>query len=501
MARKKITDLDDGGVLAAGDYILIARDGANYKMDGAQIANTVSNVANNAASLAAVSTTVATHATDLTGVKNRLDTVEAASGDVANISNTLTTITGRVTTLESNAANTATTLANAVSRITTLESGGVSGGGATNGSLKHRYWRFVCLNSNNTAQNQRYFAIAEVEMRTQPGGNDLCVGGTAIARTAYTNNPAANAFDDLLTTQYETGGDTTHQTSTQASVGNWIGYDFGTPIAINVLTLKNNSNLSGERIISGMFQYSDDGTLYQDAWAVSNVDTANNAITTSINPNYTTTSAEASGLIPTKPPTLTTFPTIINHASGGMDYYADASLFSMWRTDGGNTTSGTSRIGARFKSISGSSWSATMTLKQPYIGVVGNTLRVGLMARESSTGKMASYVWGYSTSGNPLLTASQYSDTEATSGNTTLLMGGFDIRHSGDITIRMSYSNASSVNMTYLASANYGRTWIQIGQGSATLTPDQIGICLITVGPMAAPRCAIDVMYYSDPDV
>lgn len=41
MARKTISQLDDGGLFTAGDQILIARSGENYKIDGAQIAETV----------------------------------------------------------------------------------------------------------------------------------------------------------------------------------------------------------------------------------------------------------------------------------------------------------------------------------------------------------------------------------------------------------------------------------------------------------------------------
>ena len=46
MVLKKLSELDDGGLITAGDQILIARSGQNYKIDGAQIANTVAKVAN-----------------------------------------------------------------------------------------------------------------------------------------------------------------------------------------------------------------------------------------------------------------------------------------------------------------------------------------------------------------------------------------------------------------------------------------------------------------------
>lgn len=46
MALKKLSELDDGGLITAGDQLLIARSGENYKIDGAQIANTNTTVAN-----------------------------------------------------------------------------------------------------------------------------------------------------------------------------------------------------------------------------------------------------------------------------------------------------------------------------------------------------------------------------------------------------------------------------------------------------------------------
>ncbi|GAA0247259.1 hypothetical protein LNAOJCKE_0407 [Methylorubrum aminovorans] len=44
MALKKLSELDDGGLITAGDQLLIARSGENYKIDGAQIAETVTRV-------------------------------------------------------------------------------------------------------------------------------------------------------------------------------------------------------------------------------------------------------------------------------------------------------------------------------------------------------------------------------------------------------------------------------------------------------------------------
>lgn len=76
----------------------------------------------------------------------------------------------------------------------------------------HRYWRILIL-FNNAA----FKSVNELEMRTAPGGSNVCTGGTASADGNFPGFPASKAFD----------GDTANPGWQHDSNWPWLRYDFG----------------------------------------------------------------------------------------------------------------------------------------------------------------------------------------------------------------------------------------------------------------------------------
>lgn len=96
-----------------------------------------------------------------------------------------------------------------------------------------RYWRIFMLNNNGDAN---YLCVAEVELRTSPGGTDLAVPTTPVTASSFYNvsgttyppsnvvNGGLNLSDAWLSTQ----GQTTSQ---------WLLFDLSTPLAIKEVVI------------------------------------------------------------------------------------------------------------------------------------------------------------------------------------------------------------------------------------------------------------------------
>lgn len=108
----------------------------------------------------------------------------------------------------------------------------------------HRYWRVLlsAVNGNSRA------AVVELQMRGSVGGANLCSGGTALASGVTSGLVAANAFDGSTATEWNseiTGGTP------------WLGYDFGSAVDVQEVSIRSNAN-SSMQSAWGLLQWSTD---------------------------------------------------------------------------------------------------------------------------------------------------------------------------------------------------------------------------------------------------
>lgn len=112
----------------------------------------------------------------------------------------------------------------------------------------HRYWRLtVTAVDGGTSVH-----IGEIEMRTTPGGPDVCSGGTASASASLAGTSPAGAFDNHLYTRWG------------MNVGApWIQYDFGAGNAQDIVEF---CIIPGSLLTQAprnfTFAYSDDGSSF-----------------------------------------------------------------------------------------------------------------------------------------------------------------------------------------------------------------------------------------------
>lgn len=380
---------------------------------------------------------------------------------------------------------TTTALNAAVGRISALENVGAR-------VTAHRYWRVVVTAAQST---NNYTYMAELAMKATESGANLATGGTPLSSGDYgAGTPKSAAFDgnlDSSASKWES-----QQGATLSSGAVWIGYDFGRTVAIGAIDITCGTYFENERPIRGRVDYSDDGTNWVPSWEWGTITwPANIAVVTKslLAPD------PSAGLIPIKPPSATTFPTSVNGTGYDTAIRADGSMFSIWRTDTGNATSGKHSLAARLKPISGTSWTATAILKVPSFGVTGRNFRAGLMVRDSTSGKLATFTFNAQSNNSPGISAVGYDSINSDATNTFAILYG-DIRHPEYVTLRVEYNGGGFI---FYGSNNFGRTWITLG-GPASysgLTPDQIGVCLTMLGNFPAPNCAMDVVYYKDPDI
>lgn len=122
----------------------------------------------------------------------------------------------------------------------------------------HRYWRIEWVASSDRP------AIAEVEMRTTPGGADQCSGGTASASSYsyFGSGDPAYAFDNDLNTRW---------LSNFGASPEWLQYDFGSGNDKEIVEIKLTSEAGAwaGSPTAGRVLYSDDGSSFTEAWTFS----------------------------------------------------------------------------------------------------------------------------------------------------------------------------------------------------------------------------------------
>ena len=155
----------------------------------------------------------------------------------------------------------------------TPENGLGGGPSVTEPYGKHSYWRIVHLGGTHAS----YVVHTELEMRSTPDGITVTAGGTPIQSGNYGTNVAANAFDGVSSTYWESNN------TSLSGGGNWLGYQFAAPVSITEIVSVQNGSEPNERVTAGKIQYSDDGTTWVDAWSFSgwNTDLVGSNTTTS----------------------------------------------------------------------------------------------------------------------------------------------------------------------------------------------------------------------------
>lgn len=121
----------------------------------------------------------------------------------------------------------------------------------------HRYWRVFSTTNNGNATDT---GIAEIEFRGSVGGSDLTGSGTAISGGSGSDTGAAStAFDNLTNNGWVR--------SATSSV--WIGYDFGSAVAVAEVQLTALATNPDRNITAGSVDWSDDGSTWTTAFSFS----------------------------------------------------------------------------------------------------------------------------------------------------------------------------------------------------------------------------------------
>lgn len=133
-----------------------------------------------------------------------------------------------------------------------------SGGGGGDDPNAHAYWRFrTTVGSGDT-----YTQCSNLKFMSAVGGTQLATGGTAIESGHYGVNVAANAFDGDNATKWES------QSGSFSGGTIWVGYHFPSPVTIRAIEYTLNLTVEpDERPIQGVIEWSDNGTVWQTAFA------------------------------------------------------------------------------------------------------------------------------------------------------------------------------------------------------------------------------------------
>jgi hypothetical protein len=143
----------------------------------------------------------------------------------------------------------------------------------------HAYWRVLvtAVNGGGTFGAE----VSEIQFRATVGGASLTSGGTAIAGSTGSGS-AANAFDGASTYWDSASGSIAGGTS-------WIGYHFATPVQVaEVFVEENGPGVTSLGPTAGTVQYSDDGSTWHDAWALTFVNWFTLNPQTFADPDFTT---------------------------------------------------------------------------------------------------------------------------------------------------------------------------------------------------------------------
>ena len=103
------------------------------------------------------------------------------------------------------------------------------GFGGGDGDAGVRYWRLFINNSTTILAPE----IVELEMRSVPGGANICTGGTGSASSAITNYEAWRAFDGSLASGW----------GASVKDNQWLKYSFATPVIVREFRFRVSSGL------------------------------------------------------------------------------------------------------------------------------------------------------------------------------------------------------------------------------------------------------------------
>lgn len=125
------------------------------------------------------------------------------------------------------------------------------------------YWRiFIEQNGGDSTHS----IVCELEMANTVGGPSLCVGGTPLTSSDYNawGWTVAGAFDGDKTS-FPNGW----ATSPGYGIPSWLGYNFGTPVAVNEIRIVSRND-SHQQYTPSVFtiQSSNDGINWDNEWAV-----------------------------------------------------------------------------------------------------------------------------------------------------------------------------------------------------------------------------------------
>lgn len=120
---------------------------------------------------------------------------------------------------------------------------------------QHLHWRILV----HAVDGGNRVGIQEIEFKNTSTGSDMAVGGTASASSA-TQSPNG-AFDDAIDGAW-------FSDSNQPIDGQWIAYQFPEPVSVRYVTMMGSQDYPDQSPTSFEVQYSDDGTEWETAWAV-----------------------------------------------------------------------------------------------------------------------------------------------------------------------------------------------------------------------------------------
>jgi len=120
----------------------------------------------------------------------------------------------------------------------------------------HGFWR-VSMYSNGGYPNS--YAVAELQMRATPGGATQTTGGVCAESDQFSTFGCAAAFD---------GNATSFWTSLTRKFGNYLQYNFASPVAVGEIAVTAINNNGPATPIDMLLWFSDDGAKWSPAWHI-----------------------------------------------------------------------------------------------------------------------------------------------------------------------------------------------------------------------------------------
>jgi hypothetical protein len=195
------------------------------------------------------------------------------------------------------------------------------------------------------------------------------------------------------------------------------------------------------------------------------------------------------------PPLASLFNLAANGTGVSATLTDNTNYLSIVRTDGGAAGE---RLAFRGKAVpAGSAWTVTVGFLLPDAGS-GERLRVGLALRESSTGKMVTFI-NNTEAGSNVLAIFNYNGADSY-GSSDLSYGTFGGRK--EMFLRVALVGT---NYVYSVSWDYGIDWEVMATVPVTTrfttAANQVGISIGTAAAVTiGKKWRADVFYYSDPD-